>query len=349
MPPYAADRFARRIQAEAHGRSRLTACRYLMALLLLAFLASILTSSVMAASGHYTASQHAIGPKVPLGKSRAARSRVSHAHAAVIGGKPAQDGTFASVAYIIDIRGNTGGKCTGTVVAPLLVLTAAHCAENMKTGVLNKPSGYRVVTGSVAMTSAEPQVLMVSSVLVYEGFVRGVDDRDAALLVLSTPTTAPAITLASTSDLGLLQKGSEAMIAGWGRTHYQQSHPTERLQWADTALQAGQWCKRNAPPFYARSEICTITPPSYATGACEGDSGGPLLAQAPGRGEPIQIGITAHGYGRCSTHLPSVYTRVDLISSWVHTWIAAYKLPPTPPPTPPASPTPPVPPAPPAP
>jgi secreted trypsin-like serine protease len=246
------------------------------------------------------------------------------AHEAIIGGMPAQAGTFASVAYVEDMRGNEVGHCTGTVVAPNLILTAGHCAENVKTGVVNKASGYTVLTGSLDPTTTEPQVSKVLGVLVYEGFARKVGNEDAALLVLASPTTAPAIALASAANIDELQAGTPAIIAGWGITNYKQYIPSETLQWANTAVQGHKWCKRNAWPFYVHSEICTIDPPSYATGACEGDSGGPLIVTGPAD-EPIQIGITSHVYGRCSTRKPTVFTRVDLISSWVHTWIEAYK------------------------
>lgn len=264
--------------------------------------------------------------------SRRYRSRAAAvAHEAVIGGTPAEDGTFASVAYIVDFQGKGVGQCTGTVVAPSLILTAGHCVENMKTGAVNKPSGYRVVTGDVDWVTAARRASTVLGVIVYPGYVRKVDYEDAALLVLSAPVTAPAIALATTSDIGRFQGGSAATMAGWGITSLEQRLPTERLRWADTVVQGHQWCKRNAPPFYEQGELCTITPRSYATGACGGDSGGPLLVPGPAGGEPVEVGIAIHVYGRCSTRRPSVFTRVDSISSWVHTWIEAYKRPPSPP------------------
>jgi secreted trypsin-like serine protease len=261
---------------------------------------------------------------------------VPFAHESIIGGSPASDGTFPSLAYILDVQGKYVYQCTGTVVAPSLILTAGHCAENMKSGVVNKPAGYRVVTGTVDPMIPTPSVSTVLGVIVYPGLVRRVDDGDAALLVLSTPTTVPAITLATTSEMAHLQAGSPAVMAGWGRTSYEQKLPTVRLQSAATAVQARKWCKTNAPPFYAKNEICAVTPPSYATGVCSGDSGGPLLAQLPTGGEPIQIGIAVHVYGRCSTRRPSVFLNIASISSWVRTWIDAYKRPPSlsPPPAP---------------
>ncbi|MFZ1153427.1 MAG: serine protease [Solirubrobacteraceae bacterium] len=277
---------------------------------------------------------------------------VAFAHESIIGGGSAQDGTFPSLAYVVDVEGKYVYQCTGTVVAPTLILTAGHCAENMKTGVVNKPSGYRVVTGTVDPMLPEPTVSTVLGVIVYPGLARRVDDGDAALLVLSTPVTAPAVALATTSETSHIRAGLPAVIAGWGLTSYEQRLPTEVLQSAATVVQARKWCTLNAPPFYAKSELCTIAAPSYATGVCAGDSGGPLLVQRPTGGEPVQIGIAVHVYGRCSTRHPSVFASIGSISSWIHTWIEAYKRPPaspepspppTPSPVPPPVPSPPVP------
>lgn len=249
---------------------------------------------------------------------------------AVVGGAPAQEGTFPSLAYVVDVRGRYVYQCTGTVVAPSLILTAGHCAENMRSGVVNGASGYRVVTGTVDPMMPGAAVSTVLGVIVYPWFVRRVDDGDAALLVLSTPTKALPIALAHRSEARSFSGGSPAVIAGWGITSFEQKLPTEALRFAGTVVQARRWCKGNARPFYARSEICTIAPPSYATGACSGDSGGPLLAQRP-TGEVVEIGIAVHVYGRCSTRRPSVFVSVGSISSWASAWIAAYKVSPPPP------------------
>jgi trypsin len=250
------------------------------------------------------------------------------AHQSIVGGSAAQEGSFASLAYVIDIQGKYVYQCTGTIVAPSLILTAGHCAENMRTGVVNKPSGYRVVTGAVDPLTPGASVSTVLGVIVYPGFARKVDDGDAALLVLSAAVTAPPIALAASSDLRRLKAGARAVMAGWGITSFEQRLPPETLQSADTVVQGRRWCATHAPPFYPKSEICTIAPPSYATGVCSGDSGGPLLGQRPTTGEAIQIGIAVHVYGRCSTHRPSVFVSMGSISAWIHTWIDAYKLPP---------------------
>jgi secreted trypsin-like serine protease len=261
---------------------------------------------------------------------------------AIIGGVADQVGTFPSLAYVIDFQGRLAYQCTGTVIAPSLVLTAGHCAENMQTSAPFSQSGFRVVTGAVDPLQAGQPVSTVLGVILYPGLERKVDNGDVALLVLSTPTSAPPITLASPKQAKRLAAGAAATIVGWGKTAFEQTTLTEQLQSASTVVQARKWCRRNAPPFFARSEICTITPPSYTTGVCQGDSGGPLLAAGPS-GEAIEVGVADHVYGRCSTRHPSVFASVGSIYSWVQTWIAAYRRPtttPAPPTTLPTGPAP---------
>jgi hypothetical protein len=243
------------------------------------------------------------------------------AHAAVIGGQPAAPGTFPWMAYVLDLRGNSIGQCSGTVVAPNLVLTAGHCAENMQTGVVNEASGYRVVTGNVdaAAPETEKQTSDVTRVIVCSCHDRHTAIGDVALLQLSTPTTAPAVVLASRPD-----NGTGALLAGWGETSPDQETLIEQLQSAPTVVQSPGSCEREASQFSPASEICTLDPPAHRTGACNGDSGGPLLVAEPSApGGMVQIGVASHVYGKCATSSPSVFTRVDVISNWVRGWVQA--------------------------
>jgi secreted trypsin-like serine protease len=247
--------------------------------------------------------------------------RRDSAHIAVIGGQPADPGTFPWMADVLDVRSNEVGQCSGTVVAPNLVLTAGHCAEDMQTGVVNEASGYRVLTGNVdsAAPETEKQTSGVTRVIVCPCHDRQTAVGDVALLQLSTPTTAPAVTLASRPN-----SGTGALLAGWGETYPNQDTQVERLRWAPTVVQRPGWCEREAPPFSPAGEICTIDPPDHQTGVCNGDSGGPLLVASPSApGGMVQIGVASHVYNECATTSPSVFTRVDAISTWVRGWAQA--------------------------
>jgi hypothetical protein len=271
------------------------------------------------------------------------RLRQALARASIIGGVAAETGTLPYLAYIIDETGfEEFETCTGTVLSPNVVLTAGHCGENEETGVLDNPADYAVITGNVEWTvpAADKQVSGVNKIVVYPGYLRSVALGDAALLVLSTPTTAPAISLAtSPSDAGIIEAGRVGALAGWGDTFFAQEEPTERLRWADTVIQRPAYCEANAPTFFPSEELCVINPPDDETGACHGDSGGPLLSVAPSGSGLVETGVISHGNDECSTTQPTVVTRTDFLASWANDWVAAEK-PPAPPPAPKPAPAP---------
>ncbi len=238
------------------------------------------------------------------------------AQASVVGGSPAEPGRFPFMAFIVAFRGKDSLACSGTVVAPSVVLTAAHCAANTSTGETNSPEGYFVATGAVDVQSPEAQISAVTRIISYPHFsllapVNGYGD--AALLQLATPTTAPPVPIATRSDSRRLRPGTHAFFAGWGETKYG-SGGTPALLWARTVVE-GIHCEG------LRGRLCAIDFPKAATSTCHGDSGGPLLAaDNSGRGL-IEIAITSAGFGKCTPRRPQLFQRTDVISHWLRVHI----------------------------
>jgi secreted trypsin-like serine protease len=253
------------------------------------------------------------------------------AHASIIGGAPASITTFP---WLAAIQGEEPGGgffgCTGTVVAPKVILTAGHCVENLETSTIYPGSGYAVATGIADLDQLQRQnVSLVSRAVLYPGFSPATLRGDAGLLVLATPVAAPALPLASTADSTLLAPGTSITIAGWGLTAGNAKDTPSVLQSASTVVQPSELCKQRSARYYSfyssAGQFCADDPPDYAVGTCHGDSGGPAIASRPD-GSLVEVGITSLGGPGCRTSLPNVFTRVDQISPWVASWIAAVEF-----------------------
>ncbi len=251
------------------------------------------------------------------------------ARASIVGGTTALSEERPWAAFILAAdRQGEGFSCTGTVIAPTLVLTAGHCIEDITTGKKTPVGQYVVVTGSRDIRDpALRQVSRVSRTIPYPNFNRFKVHGDAGLLVLATPTSVPTIALAGPEDAALLAANTPTWIAGWGLSGpLKKLKRTPVLRRGATFVQRRLYCRNHARAYYPffnySSQLCTITPPGFSIGTCHGDSGGPALAFRED-GTPVQIGITSLGAADCNTRLPDIFTRIDRIYPWIAEQIAA--------------------------
>lgn len=247
------------------------------------------------------------------------------AHASIVGGNPVGIASLPSLAFVQSQNASWVTSCTGTVVAPRVVLTAAHCL--IEDDYIRPADEFTVVTGTTDVRAIAPGNLFgVGQVIVNPSYDLEELHADAGLLILSGPTAAPSIRLAGSGDLGLLSSGTPIAIAGWGKTSGQSDSFSPVLQAAETVVQRPAYCRREVGAYYlfflSQVQFCAIDPPSFATATCHGDSGGPAMA-LDSSGALVEIGITSLGDPECSTYLPNVFTRVDRVSAWVASWIAA--------------------------
>lgn len=168
--------------------------------------------------------------------------------------EPIVDGTFETgYPEVVLMYRRDGAACTGTIIAPRVVLTANHCVAS-RFGGAAPASYFRVYIGSSTRAlTAEYQVSEVRPVP-----NAGLDSRranDVALLILATPAQEPPRELARESAWGLLS--SSVTAVGYGQTPSGGSGTKYRTTTAITMVQEG---------------FVFVQP-----AVCSGDSGGPLI------------------------------------------------------------------------
>jgi secreted trypsin-like serine protease len=238
----------------------------------------------------------------------------------VVGGTPASLTAWGFTAAVTTPH----TLCTGSVISPTKVLTAAHCTAS--------PEIMAVRTNST-LAFAGGDVHPVTQVAINPGWNHGFIG-DVAVLTLGSPTSAPPIQLADASaDSVLTGPGARVSVAGFGaRNPAPQRKPRIGVLTAAEVFVHG-FCpvptslvcdagKRSGLIAIRKIRGKLFRRPIQRT-VCSGDSGGPMVASTPLG--PLQVGIaeataappkhSPFGFVWCGLKgFPGLHTRV---ASWL--------------------------------
>lgn len=211
---------------------------------------------------------------------------------AVVGGVPASAEVAAQTVMLVSTR---GASCSGAVLAPDLVLTAAHCVA--------PPADYAVAV----VGDGPPKLIPAARIALHPDFDAGQfrsrrPTPDLALVKLAAPLPARFRPARLTGDAGLPPKGARFLIAGFGMT-------------ADGAgKSAGTLRTLALPSIGTTGGIMVRLSQGSGGGACTGDSGGPALRDGAVAG--IVGWVTGPGGSRGCGGVTGI-TLVGLQRGWI--------------------------------
>lgn len=198
------------------------------------------------------------------------------AAAPITNGSPSSDTAVVAIAY-----GSTV-VCTGTIIAPHAVLTAAHCLPDS-----TLPD---VVEGSDPATGMHHRIV---AAFPHPDFDSESLDHDIAVVIVGEPLHAVPLAFAATLP-ATAQVGATIRVVGYGWTIANDTTPPLR---------------RSGTSQIDAIDALRVVSHAAPSQACEGDSGGPALL------DDQVIGVASSGDTACTQY--ARHTRVDVHATFI--------------------------------
>src|SRR5262245_17645179 len=222
----------------------------------------------------------------------------------VVGGRNAPSGKWPDV---VALMFDDVAECTGTLVAPSVVLTADHCRKSFGT--------VEAIVGTSNLDGQEGERIAVKRQV---GYPDGQNSYDVALFILDHPSTRPPRPLATGWTRFEILDGAAVAIVGFGAIDPDGAQYISQLQEAESVITDAD-CSNDGVGCH------TSIRPDGELGAggdgidsCKGDSGGPLYLLASYG--TFLVGVTSRGYENVTTPVCSqggIYTRPDRLVEWI--------------------------------
>lgn len=229
----------------------------------------------------------------------------------VVGGSKAS--YYPYFVQLIDGVKTPRGFCGGTLIAPRVVLTAAHCIHNESAKELYVAMGMN--DGESLHLTRPVKVIGIAKHPEYAGVPEHGNDLAVLYLELyQTDQFRNPIKPVSLDRSGVVQISEMLRVVGLGRLSSLGTVRSTEIKQVDLPVVDPALCRK----IYdvTDRQLCAGDIANGGKDSCKGDSGGPLLRIKSG-GEAELIGIVSYGKGCAQKKQPGVYTKVAAYMPWI--------------------------------
>ena len=199
-----------------------------------------------------------------------------------------------------------GSSCTGTLIGPSKVLTAAHCLDD------SDVTGFIIVVGADATNDGS--AFDASEWAIHPDFDFNAMSSDIGLVRLSRQVEdVTPVNLPPEGDR-FLDRMNDNVLFGWGVDEQKRNPDSPGFARLDDYTETAA---SRLGGFDPRTMVAAgrMLPEGEFVGACSGDSGGPLLSTFAGT--TFVIGVVSYGAQGCAAAAPTAFTRVSAYVEWV--------------------------------